>query len=87
MRIRCPQCRWEPDGGAHWSCDACRTCFDTFATGARCPGCAKCFLETQCIRCAKWSLHEDWFDGYWDSLLKVASVEELPLELPGRVGR
>jgi hypothetical protein len=86
MRIRCPNCAWAPDGRAHWECEGCHTMFDTFATHARCPQCPRSWLETQCIKCGKWSQHEDWYDGFWDHLLSDAKqlifIEALPMAPP-----
>lgn len=85
MKIRCPQCRWAPDGGPHWSCDRCRESFDTFATNAQCPGCGQNWLETQCPKCAHWALHEDWFDGgppAWQELEEDLLVGPAPKPAP-----
>ena len=60
-RVRCPRCGWQPDGGAHWGCDACFTLFDTFRTRATCPACGKRWAETQCPSCHALSPHEDWY--------------------------
>ena len=89
MKIRCPKCAWEPDGRPYWGCDSCHCVFDTFSTGARCPQCARSWLETQCIKCGVWSLHEDWYDGYWGGLVnhqenKIPQKTQEPLpSIPG----
>jgi len=69
--IRCPQCGWRPTAADRWSCtwtgapeprfDACGTTWNTFATRGRCPGCSHQWMWTSCLRCAQWSLHEDWY--------------------------
>ncbi len=75
IEIACPNCRWKPDGNAHWEC-SCGYIWDTFSTAGRCPACAKVWQETACpgnfllgIRipfndpggCGKWSPHLDWY--------------------------
>jgi hypothetical protein len=66
MRIRCPKCEWEPDGGAYWECD-CGTAWNTFDTVGVCPGCGKKWHDTQCPGpffpggCGAWSPHDDWY--------------------------
>ncbi len=61
VQIACPKCDWEPDGRPHWRCDNCLTRFDTFETTAICPNCKKQFKDTQCISCAEFSPHLDWY--------------------------
>ena len=69
IRIRCPQCHWEPDGKPYWRC-SCGYVWNTFATGGRCPKCARVWEDTQCIKraggCAKWSPHLDWYEDLDD---------------------
>lgn len=60
-RIRCPACRWEPDGRPHWQCELCFAVFDTFETQASCPACPNRWRETQCPKCGETSDHEDWY--------------------------
>jgi len=70
--IRCPRCHWQPISSSRWTCEAsaapepffhgCRTQWNTFATRGRCPGCAHLWRWTSCLRCAQWSLHEDWYE-------------------------
>jgi hypothetical protein len=65
--VRCPKCKWEPDGKPYWRC-SCGTVWDTFSTAGRCPGCHKIWKETQCVSpaiggCLGWSAHLDWYDG------------------------
>lgn len=73
MKIACPKCKWEPDGGAYWVCDSCGTTWDTFSTAARCPGCKKQFELTSCIPfrggCDIASPHLEWYLDL-DQLLK-----------------
>lgn len=49
--LRCPSCGGAPPCADLWCCDACGTKFDTFTTGARCPGCGKRFGWTSCPLC------------------------------------
>jgi hypothetical protein len=60
IRIRCPHCSWEPSPHDRWSC-LCLYIWNTFETGGVCPGCQRKWMETQCLRCRAWSLHEDWY--------------------------
>jgi hypothetical protein len=70
--IRCPLCEWRPAPSSRWSClwidtpepffEACGTDWNTFATRGRCPGCSHQWRWTSCLRCAGWSLHEDWYE-------------------------
>jgi len=70
-RIRCPICSWQPDSYSRWVCrksdypehfaDGCGTAWNTFDTRGRCPGCAHQWIWTFCLRCRRWSLHEDWY--------------------------
>ena len=48
IKVRCPKCKWEPDGKPYWRC-SCGHKWDTFSTGGRCPACQKVWEETQCI--------------------------------------
>jgi hypothetical protein len=88
IRIRCPKCKWEPDGKAHWQC-SCGIMWDTFSTGARCPNCGKIWDKTQCVihsgGCDKWSPHLDWYDGLEDLVnkLKQEITEKWQLEKQG----
>ena len=73
IKIECPKCAWEPDGGAYWSC-TCGHVWNTFATAGRCPSCNKQWKHTQCIRhqggCNEFSPHLDWYKGLDDWLRK-----------------
>jgi hypothetical protein len=72
-RIRCPLCRWQPTASSRWVCGAggkmegpfqgCGTSWNTFTTRGVCPGCAHQWRHTACLRCHRWSLHEDWYGG------------------------
>jgi len=61
-RIRCPRCGWEPSRDDLWMC-SCLHSWNTFETGGVCPACDLRWTETQCLRCAEWSRHEDWYEG------------------------
>ena len=45
IKIRCPHCSWEPDGGAHWAC-TCDHVWNTFDTAGVCPSCNKKWEDT-----------------------------------------
>ncbi len=74
IHIRCPKCKWEPDGQPYWQC-TCNTNWNTFATGARCPKCRKVWEDSQCVKhaggCNKWSPHLDWYGGLDDMVNKL----------------
>jgi len=74
IHICCPRCQWEPDGKPYWQC-GCGVVWDTFSTGARCPGCGKVWKRTQCIQhaggCNAYSLHLDWYKGLDDIIEKL----------------
>jgi hypothetical protein len=59
-RIRCPCCAWQPRARDRWSCE-CGCAWNTFETAGRCPACAVQWRHTQCLRCTRWSRHEDWY--------------------------
>jgi len=72
-RIRCPLCAWRPAPSSRWSCvwtegspeppfASCGAIWNTFETRGNCPGCAHRWRWTSCLRCAGWSLHEDWYE-------------------------
>ncbi|MEO5684127.1 MAG: hypothetical protein ABIQ88_15900 [Chitinophagaceae bacterium] len=69
IQICCPKCAWQPDGQPYWQC-SCGTVWDTFSTGARCPGCGKVWQYTQCIQhaggCHSRSPHLNWYKGLDD---------------------
>ncbi len=60
---RCPACGWQPDGCPRWLCTraGCDTRFDAFATGARCPACARAFATTRCCVCDRVAAPEAWW--------------------------
>lgn len=70
-RIRCPVCKWQPKPAHRWFCASCSypeyfdagcgTCWNTFITRGRCPGCHHQWRWTACLNCAGWSLHADWY--------------------------
>jgi hypothetical protein len=71
-RIRCPRCAWQPRAYDRWLCwncgdpefffAGCATSWNTFTTRGRCPGCSHQWRWTICLRCQKWSEHEEWYD-------------------------
>jgi hypothetical protein len=62
-RIRCPKCQWEPARHDTWCCSpGCGHVWNTFETRGLCPGCAKAWMETACLRCNAWSPHDDWYE-------------------------
>lgn len=83
IKIRCPHCSWEPDGGAHWAC-TCDHVWNTFDTAGVCPACNKKWEDTQCPvpDCQKWSKHEDWYiipidmEALFATEKKVSSIAE-----------
>jgi len=72
-RIRCPSCRWQPNASSRWYCGdcdypeyffkGCGTAWNTFATQGRCPGCGHQWRWTVCLRCFRWSHHEQWYEN------------------------
>lgn len=77
LKIACPQCHWEPDGGDYWRC-SCGYVWDTFATGGHCPCCGKEWKLTSCVPeflggCRQWSPHLDWYRNL-DELLEAEIV-------------
>ena len=71
-RIRCPLCKWQPEPAHRWFCASCTypeyfdagcgTCWNTFTTRGRCPGCNHQWRWTACLKCAEWSLHAAWYE-------------------------
>jgi hypothetical protein len=74
IRIRCPQCNWQPSPSSRWSCVStghpehfnagCGTAWNTFDTRGRCPGCSHRWEWTICLACAQWSRHDDWYEEH-----------------------
>ncbi len=64
--IRCPACKWVPDGLPYWSC-ACGLRWDPFAAAGRCPECGLEQTLTPCVPsaggCVVTSPHLDWYRG------------------------
>jgi len=60
MNILCPKCEWKPGPEARWSC-TCGHAWNTFDTAGRCPACHHVWRDTQCLACAGWSPHHDWY--------------------------
>jgi hypothetical protein len=62
--IRCPKCRWRPVASSRWWCNRprCGHTWNTFDTRGKCPKCTYQWRETACLKCSKWSLHEDWYE-------------------------
>lgn len=56
----CPGCGAVPRAYPLWMCGKCRTKFDTFATGARCPKCEATFDLTRCTTCGEAYPMSDW---------------------------
>jgi hypothetical protein len=77
IKILCPKCDWEPDGGPHWEC-TCGHHWNVFDTGGKCPSCSKIWIETQCPSniggCNAWSPHIDWYRNLDDIIREM--VEE-----------
>lgn len=83
LKIACPKCSWEPDGGEYWGCSKCGHTWNTFETAARCPKCGFQYTDTQCIPfrggCHQMSPHEDWYHWRVDlkELLKLEQEVEV----------
>jgi len=78
IKIACPKCDWEPDGGDHWQC-TCGHLWNTFDTGGKCPKCGKEWKHTQCPLpfeslggCGAWSPHIDWYKNLSNEMKKEA---------------
>lgn len=65
LKIECPKCGWEPDGGAYWNCSQCGHIWNTFDTAAQCPECGFQHEHTACIPyaggCHAYEPHIDWY--------------------------
>jgi hypothetical protein len=60
-RIRCPICQ-RNRGEAIAGNVIAAACGNTFDTRGKCPQCSHRWLDTQCMACFQWSLHEDWYE-------------------------
>lgn len=82
IKIECPKCGWEPDGGAYWMCSGCGLIWNTFDTMARCPRCNHQHEYTACIPyaggCDAYELHLDWYKNL-DNFLQE-EVEKVKIE-------
>lgn len=78
LAIYCPHCDWEPDAGSRWGC-TCGHYWNTFDTGGECPRCHHRWHDTQCLSCAGWAPHVDW---YHDHRGLVAELLEAALSTP-----
>jgi len=60
----CPSCHTAPPVGSFWTCNRCRTRFDTFQTGGVCPQCAARFEKTTCLDCRRQASIAEWQPGF-----------------------
>lgn len=74
VRIFCPKCNWKPRQQDRWSC-TCGCIWNTFDTGGMCPDCGKAHQSTQCLSCARFSPHAEWYHDYRDGELVVEETE------------
>lgn len=83
IKIACPKCDWEPDGGPYWQC-TCGHSWNTFETTGKCPECSKTWEDTQYPDyhggCGAWSKHIDWYRNL-DSEMKK-QIEKVFQEQP-----
>ncbi|MCP3927703.1 MAG: hypothetical protein GY705_01215 [Bacteroidetes bacterium] len=83
VKIECPKCGWEPDGGAYWGC-ICGNVWNTFDTAGRCPSCGKQYKNTQCISyrggCNLFSPHMDWYKNLDEWLEEELNTIKTPIE-------
>ncbi len=74
IKIKCPQCQWEPDGSPFWECH-CGHVWNTFETAGRCPICSFQHNYTQCVDyaggCKTYSLHLDWYQGLDEAVVHL----------------
>jgi Peptidase family M50 len=56
----CPRCHSAPPLGEFWKCRQCGTSFDTFRTGAACPGCSSRYDVTTCLDCRESRPMMEW---------------------------
>ena len=58
--FQCPSCNTAPPVGEYWKCSNCGQAFDTFQTGAVCPGCRTQFSATRCLDCGHLHPMHEW---------------------------
>ena len=58
--FQCPSCNTAPPAGTYWKCSNCGQAFDTFQTGAVCPGCRTQFPTTRCLDCGHLHPMSQW---------------------------
>lgn len=81
IKISCPKCSWEPDGGAWWNC-SCGTTWNSFDTVGVCPSCNRKWHMTQCPGpgfpggCGKWSKHDNWYIIPFDPVAFVERIQQ-----------
>ena len=84
VKIECPKCAWEPDGGSYWQC-TCGHVWNTFATAARCPKCNKQWKNTACIPhkggCYAYSPHLDWYKNLDEWLIEQLETIKEPVTI------
>jgi len=56
----CPACKAAPPVGELWKCGQCGRAFDTFQTGAVCPGCGLQYPVTKCMDCGESRPMSEW---------------------------
>jgi hypothetical protein len=59
----CPACGEPPPRGDFWTCEHCKTEFDSFAYQTICPGCQKPLRTTVCPTCKKSTPTSAWLRG------------------------
>ncbi len=82
LEIHCPACRWEPEVTSRWMC-TCGCLWNTFDTAGVCPRCRHRWHDTQCLSCAAWAPHVDWYHGL-DEQVAVLIEEALPASASAR---
>ena len=60
QEFACPACQTPPPLGEFWKCSRCGQPFDTFQTGAVCPGCRSTFDITRCLECGALHPMHEW---------------------------
>jgi Zn-dependent protease len=59
----CPECKTAPPVGELWRCGQCGQAFDTFQTGAVCPGCGMRYPATKCLDCGRAHPMSEWAEA------------------------